>query len=85
MKIIRNGIEYELIWEELRKAYCFMRLEYNKEDIGNKASDLGVDLTEEELEEIAVLVDDYVGDNEHIWDVYWNIIEGAIKEVIERR
>ena len=80
MKITRNGIEYELTWQEIRDAYLLMEREYLKEDIKSKAEDMKLDLSNKDLNKIAIRVDRTLRNNDSYWDSYWMSIECVLKE-----
>lgn len=83
MKIIRNGTEYELTWQEMREAYDIMRREYLKEDIESRAEEMEVDLTEEDIMRIAAKANKTLENNDSYWDSYWMSIEYAIEAIKE--
>ena len=83
MKITRNGIEYELTWQEIRDAYLLMEREYLKEDIKSKADDINVDLSEKDLDKLAIMVNKTLSNNDSYWDSYWMSIEYVLKETEE--
>ena len=80
MKIIRNGIKYELTWQEIRDAYLLMEREYLKEDIKSKADDINMDLSEKDLDKLAIMVNKTLRNNDSYWDSYWMSIEYVLKE-----
>ena len=86
VKIIRNGIEIELTWGEMREVYEFIKRDFVKEDIVCKAEEVGIELTDEEIETVADIVDSGLGHNDSYWESYWLTIEYAIenrnKEII---
>ena len=83
MKIIRNGIKYELTWQEIRDAYLLMEREYLKEDIKSKADDINMDLSEKDLDKLAIMVNKTLRNNDSYWDSYWMSIEYVLKETEE--
>jgi hypothetical protein len=83
MKITRNGIEYELTWQEIRDAYLLMEREYLKEDIKSKADDINMDLSEKDLDKLAIMVNKTLRNNDSYWDSYWMSIEYVLKETEE--
>lgn len=80
MNIIRNGFAYELTWQEMREAYLVVDREYLKEDIVSKAEDMGIDLSNKDLNNIAENVHKALGHNDSYWDSYWMSIEYVLKE-----
>lgn len=83
MKIIRNGIEYELTHSEMREAYLEMKNEYLKDDIRSKAEDLEIKLPDDHVEEIADYAEKWLGNNDSLWESYWMTIEYAIEENVK--
>lgn len=83
MKITRNGIEYELTWQEIRDAYLLMEREYIKEDIETKANELGVYLSDKDLNKLANRVDYALSNNDSYWERYWMSIEYVLKATEE--
>lgn len=80
MKIIRNGIEYELTGMELDAAYRECKHNYFVEDIKSKAEDMGIDLTGKDVDEIADIAEDGLHNNDSLWESYWMSIEYALEE-----
>ena len=83
MKIIRNGIEYELTPAEMREAYLEKKFEYLKEDILSKAEEMGVELSDELVENIADNAEKWLGNNESLWESYWMTIEYVLEENVD--
>lgn len=50
------------------------------EDIKSKAIEIGVDLDDKDLEDIADKAERILDKNENLWEIYWMCIEGAIEE-----
>lgn len=80
MKITRNGIEIELTNVEARTIYELKDREYLLEDIASKAEDMGVELSEKELETIAGIAKQSLENNDSYWENYWATIKNAIKK-----
>lgn len=78
MKITRNGIDYELTWQEMREAYVAMRREYTKEDILSRLEEMDVDLSEEDIETVIDITEGCLDNNDSYWESYWMTIEYAI-------
>lgn len=70
MKIIRNGQEFELTWEEMRQAYNEVKDEYTIEDIRSR-----YDMTDDKIEEALMIFERVIGSNDNFWDSYWSMIE----------
>lgn len=84
MKITRNGIEYELTAEELRKAYEEMDFEYNKEDLLYKLEEMEIEnASEQQISAIIQRFEKRLGDHDLYWDIYWSVMENIIEEVME--
>ena len=81
MKIIRNGIEYELTSAEMREVYSKMKTEYLIEDIQSKADEMDVELSDENIKKIANSVDKALSNNDSYWESYWLTIEYVIREM----
>ncbi len=83
MKIIRNGIEYELTPAEMREAYLEKKFEYLKDDIQCKAEEMDIELSDEQSEEIADRAEKWLGNNESLWESYWMTIEYVLEENVD--
>lgn len=83
MKIIRDGVEYELTYAEMREAYEIMKKKYLKWDIECKAEEMEVELSDSTIEYAANRVDKVLGNNDSYWESYWMTIENVINEQIE--
>ena len=79
MKIIRDGKEIWLTWQEVRESYELMRHEYFKEDVVAKADEMKKELSEEDIEEIAKIAARGIEHNDSHWESYWMTIEYAIE------
>ena len=80
MKIIRNGIEYELTGMELDAAYRECKHDYFVEDVKSKAEDMGIDLTGKDIDVIADIAEDGLNNNNSFCESYWMSIEYALEE-----
>jgi hypothetical protein len=83
MKIIRNGIEYELTWAEMRAAYEEKDREYLIEDIKCKAEEMEVELTEEKIKNAVDVVNSGLEHNDSYWESYWMTIEYVIENLLK--
>ena len=70
MKIIRNGQEIELTYEEMRQAYYEMKDEYTIEDIRSIYN-----LSEDKIDEALTIFERVIDNNDSFWDSYWSMIE----------
>ena len=82
MKIVRDGKEFELTQEELRKAYEVKNMEYLKEDVVSQLEG-DEDLDDVDLELIAERFEDALGHNDGYWDHYWDTMGYVINEYIK--
>ena len=83
MKIIRNGITYQLTHEEMREAYKEMKLEYLKEDIECTADEMGIELSSTTMDYVVDRVDKCLGNNDSYMESYWMTIEQVLEEQLE--
>lgn len=81
MKIIRDGIEYELTPTEMREVYLKMRSEYLKEDIESKAEEMEIELSDDIIQSVVNRVDKCLGNNDSYWESYWFTVEYVLTEV----
>lgn len=70
MKIIRNGQEFELTWEEMRQAYTEVKDEYTMEDIRDRYN-----VPDDKIDEALTIFERVIGSNDNFWDSYWSMIE----------
>lgn len=83
MKIVRNGIEYELTYAEMREVYEKMKLEYIKEDIAGKADEMEFELSDDDMNSVVNRVDKGLSNNDSYMESYWMTIEYVLKEQME--
>lgn len=83
MKIIRDGNEYELTWQEMREAFEIMSREYLKEDIESRAEEMEIELSVEDIGRVISIANKSLENNDSYWDSYWMTIEYAIETVRE--
>lgn len=83
MKIVRNGIEYDLTYAEMREVYEKMKLEYIKEDIAGKADEMEFKLSDDDMNIVVNRVDKGLSNNDSYMESYWMTIEYALKEQME--
>lgn len=81
MKIIRNGIEIELTNEEIREAHEIKKKEYLIEDICCKLEEMEIEMSEQEIEDVAGITESTLGNHDSYWECYWLSIEYAIENV----
>ena len=80
MKIVRNGIEYELTGTELYDAYRECKREFLIDDIEEKAREQEIDLTNADINEIADKAERAIDNNDYLWESYWRDIEYALED-----
>lgn len=76
MKIIRNGQEFELTWEEMRQAYNEVKDEYTIEDIRNRYN-----VPDDKIDEALTIFERVIDNNDSFWDSYWSMIEYVAKKL----
>lgn len=81
MKIIRNGIKYELTLEEMREAYEIMKNEYLREDIECMADEKEIELSDGVMNDVISRVKKCLGNNDSYMESYWTTIEYVLAEV----
>ena len=81
MKIVRNGVEYELTGTEEYEAYRKCKREFLIEDIKSKAIEMETDLTNADIDDIADRAERAIDNNDSLWDSYWRDIEYALENV----
>ena len=81
MKITRNEIEIELTNEEIREAYEIKRKEYLIEDIRCKLEEMELEMSDDEIEDVAGITESTLGNHDSYWECYWMSVEYAIEEV----
>ena len=80
MKIIRDGKEYELTGMELYAAYRECKRSCFAEDVRTKAEEMGIELTDEEANELADVAEDSLNNCDSFWEDYWMAIESALEQ-----
>lgn len=83
MKIIRDGIEYELTPAEMRVVYLQMKAEYLREDIEAKAEEMEIKLSENTIANVVERAGKCLSNNDSYWESYWMTIEYVINEQVE--
>lgn len=83
MKIVREGIEYELTSAEMREIYKTMKAEYLREDIEAKAEEMDIELSEDTMNYVVGRVDKCLSNNDSYWESYWMTIEYVLEEQLE--
>lgn len=85
MKIIRDGKEFELTSSEMIRAYKEYELDCMIEDVRSKyeEGDYGVELTEDQIEEIAMFAVNNVSKNDSYFEAYWMSVEYTLNNYID--
>ncbi len=83
MKIIRDGMEYELTETEVHDAYREKKRRYLIEDILCRAESMDIELSNDEIEKIANRAENTLDNNDGWWESYWLSIEFAIATTIQ--
>lgn len=81
MKIIRNGVEYELTGREAYDAHREYERDCWIEDIKAKAEEMEIDLTSADIDEIVNRFEHAYNNNNSLWDSYWRDIEYALENI----
>lgn len=81
MKIVRNGVEYELTWEEEYEIYRKCKREYLIEDIKGKAEEMEQSLDGIDIERLADYAERSLDHNDYYYECYWDSIEYALEHI----
>ena len=84
MKIYRDGKEFELTFSEMMQAYDEYKLNCMIEDVdgilGSGARD--VELSDEQIREVAALAVHNLGKNDSYFEAYWMSVEYTLDDYI---
>ena len=86
MKIIRNGQEFELTWQELAEAYNEYEVHCFGQDVCEKLRedfDINPNRGDIDWEQIAVDAIDLLANDDDYYESYWQAIEQAIKQYLK--
>lgn len=83
MKIIRNGIEYELTECELHEAYREREKLYRIEDIKIRMDKMKIDQVSIDMDAVLIRLQSAIDDDNYLWYSYWSDVEYAIKQEID--
>jgi len=83
MKIVREGKEIELTWQEMFEASQEYKHGCLIADITEKASEMGLKLSYEQFERAGRIVQKSLDNNDGISEYFWMTIENALEEVTE--
>lgn len=81
MKIIRNGVEYELTRRELYDAHEEYEYDCLIEDIKSKAEEMEINLTDENLDDIAYFAQRAIDRDDYLWESRERDIEYALESI----
>lgn len=85
MKIFRNGEAFELTFSELIQAHEEYKLDCMIEDVKDRYAqgEYEVDLSEEQIEEIAMFAVHNLGKNDNYFEAYWTSVEYTLDNYID--
>jgi hypothetical protein len=83
MKIIRDGVEYELTRAEMREVYEKMKAEYLREDVECKAEEMEIELSDTTMDYVVGRVEKCLSNNDSYMESYWMTIEYVLNEQVE--
>ena len=76
MKIVRDGKEIELTFEEARNIWMAYENEIRREDIESR-----YELPDDKVEEAIKLLSRAIDYNDYYWDAYWYMIENVAEKL----
>ena len=84
MKIYRDGKEYELTFSEMIQAHEEYEFDCMIEDVRSKyeEGEYGVELTDEQIEEVASFALRAVNRNDSYYEAYWMSVEYTLDDYI---
>ena len=85
MKIYRDGKEFELTFSELMQAHEEYKLDCMIEDVKNayEQSEHEVDLSEEQIREVASQALHNLGKNDSYFEAYWMSVQYTLDDYID--
>lgn len=85
MKIIRDGKEYELTFSEMVQANEEYELDCMIEDVKNQyeQEDYGVELSEDQIEEVAMFAINSLSKNDDYFEAYWMSVQYTLDNYID--
>ena len=81
MKIIRNSVEYKLTRSELYDAHEEYERDCLIEDIKSKAEEMEINLTDENLDDIAYFAQRAIDRDDYLWESRERDIEYALESI----
>ena len=85
MKIYRDGKEFELTFSEMIQAHEEYKLDCMIEDVRSKyeEGDYDVELSEEQIEEVAMFAVNSLSKNDSYFEAYWMSVEYTLDDYID--
>lgn len=85
MKIYRDGKEFELTFSEMIQAYEEYKFDCMIEDVKSQYAqgEYDVELTEEQIEEIAMFAVNNLSKNDSYFEAYWMSVEHTLDDYID--
>ena len=85
MKIYRDGKEYELTFSEMIQAHEEYEFDCMVEDVKSqyKQGEYDVELTEEQIKEVAMFAVHNLGKNDSYFEAYWMSVECTLDDYID--
>ena len=85
MKIYRDGKEFEITFSELMQAHEEYKLDCMIEDVKNvyEQSEHEVDLSEEQIREMAIQALHNLGKNDSYFEAYWMSVQYTLDDYID--
>ena len=85
MKIYRDGKEYELTFSEMIQANEEYKLNCMIEDVKSKydKDEYGVELTDEQIKEVAMFALNSVSKNDSYFEAYWMSVQYTLDDYID--
>ena len=80
MVIVRDGKEIELTEMEAYDIYHECKREYLIEDIKEKAEEMGIDLSNKNINDIANWAAEDLSGNSGYYEAYWESIEDTLEQ-----
>ena len=80
MVIVRDGKEIELTPAEMYDIYRECKKEYLIEDIKEQAEEMGIDLSNKNINDIADYAENDLGKNDGYYEAYWMSIEDTLEQ-----
>ena len=84
MKIVREGKEIELTWQELFEANQEYQRDCMFADVAQKADEMEIELNMGQIECAGRIAQKALDNNDSTSESYWMAIENAIEEVAEQ-